>query len=155
MILAHTIVAMEGSRIARVQCNTCKGDHVYRAGPPGEGRPASRSSSTATARPTTIVTTYDEKIRGRELSAAKPYNVKDAYKADELLRHPTFGLGIVLAVRGLQKVEVMFPTDVKILLQNKGSGPAPSAPPRPTPVLSAEDEATEAAQKTGLDDSAG
>jgi hypothetical protein len=141
MILAHTIVAMEGSRIARVLCNTCKGDHVYRAGPPGESRPTSRSSSEGKPRPTVIVTTYDEKIRGREISAARPYNVKDDYKVDDLLRHPSFGLGIVLAIRGLQKIEVMFPTDVKVLLQNKGVGPPRASPlPRPVPEAPASEE---------------
>ena len=154
MILAHTIVAMEGSRIARVQCNTCKGDHVYRAGP-AEGRSASRASSSASTRPTTIVTTYDDKISGRELSAAKPYNVTDSYKMDDLVRHPSFGLGIVLAVRGLQKVEVMFPTDVKVLLQNKGSGPPPAAPFRPPPVVAAEDEAIEPSGDGGADETPG
>ena len=30
MTLGHTILAMVGTRIARVRCNTCNGDHVFR-----------------------------------------------------------------------------------------------------------------------------
>ena len=30
MELAHTILAMVGQKIARVRCNTCGSDHVYR-----------------------------------------------------------------------------------------------------------------------------
>ncbi len=145
MILAHTIVAMEGPRIARVQCNTCKGDHAYKAGPPGEGRPA-RAPGAATTRPTAVVTSYEEKIRGKELSGARPYNVKDDYKVDDLLRHPTFGLGIVLAVKGPQKIEVMFPTDVKILLQNQKAAPAAALPRPPASEPPAADEADEGPQ---------
>jgi hypothetical protein len=59
------------------------------------------------------------------------YNVKDVYQVDDLIRHPSFGLGVVAAVRGLQKIEVMFSTDVKVLLQNKAGAPPRIAPPRP------------------------
>lgn len=30
MLLGHTILAMVGSRIARVRCNTCQGEHNFR-----------------------------------------------------------------------------------------------------------------------------
>ena len=140
MVLAHTVLAVEGTKIARVQCNTCKGDHAYKASAP-DGKPSTRSSSSsATTRPSTIVTTYEEKIRGRELSGARPYNVKDEYHLNDLLRHPTFGLGIVVEVRGPQKIQVMFPTDEKLLMQNKGGAPPRSSPPRPIAEIPSADE---------------
>src|SRR6476659_6393563 len=49
MDLNHVIVAMKGDRIAKVQCLTCKKEHVYRA-PKGATEPqpkATRSSEKA------------------------------------------------------------------------------------------------------------
>ncbi len=141
MILAHTVVAIEGTRIARVLCNTCKSDHVYRAGPPGEGRPP-RERDAISVRPSTVVLTYDEKVSGKDPASARLYNVKDAYKVDEIVRHPAFGIGIVLAVKDPHKIEVMFRTDVKVLVQNKIAGHKPVLPPRPA-AEPAPDEAEE------------
>ena len=33
LTLAHTILAMVGTKLARVRCNTCNGDHAYRSAP--------------------------------------------------------------------------------------------------------------------------
>src|SRR5262245_65118967 len=46
MTLAHTILAMVGQTIARVQCNTCGGQHAYRSAP-GTTKPRSSSSSSS------------------------------------------------------------------------------------------------------------
>ena len=34
MVLAHAVVAMEGTKPRRVRCNTCNGEHNYRAAKP-------------------------------------------------------------------------------------------------------------------------
>ena len=48
MSLAHTILAMVGTRIARVRCNTCGGDHAFRREP---GSEAPRTSAGRTSAP--------------------------------------------------------------------------------------------------------
>ena len=63
MTLAHTILAMVGTKIARVKCNTCGGDHAYR-GEPGKSTAAprkSRASSGEGSVPKTIVS-WQERI---------------------------------------------------------------------------------------------
>ena len=40
MTLAHTIMAMMGAKVARVQCNTCRGEHAYRSEPGTSRKPA-------------------------------------------------------------------------------------------------------------------
>ena len=45
MVLAHTILALEGGKPARVECNTCHGQHNYRP-----GTPDARSAPAAVAR---------------------------------------------------------------------------------------------------------
>ena len=49
MELGHTILAMVGQTIARVQCNTCRGQHAYRAAP-GTSKPRSSSPADRSAR---------------------------------------------------------------------------------------------------------
>lgn len=137
LTLAHTILAMVGTKIARVRCNTCMGEHMYR------GAQASASSSStprsATPRaaksesaPKKVVLGFEEQLAGKDVDAARTYNIKDTYKLDELVRHPTFGIGIVTAVRH-DKVDVNFKMAQKTLIHGRGGAPAEKphfAPPK-------------------------
>jgi hypothetical protein len=99
MVLGHTILAMVGNKPARVRCNTCGGEHNYRgtqSNPPKKG-------------------TWQPKAVER----AKPVvTTRELFAADDLLEHPTFGLGLVQMVRG-DKIEVAFKADVKTLVHGK------------------------------------
>jgi hypothetical protein len=121
MTLAHTILAMVGSKIARVRCNTCNGDHVYRT----EGGTAlSRGSTTPRApRPEKVVVTFDQRLAGKDLASAPKYSPKETYALDQIINHPSFGVGIVTEVRG-DKVEVAFKADSKTLVHGRGGEPA-------------------------------
>jgi hypothetical protein len=129
MELRHTILALVASEIARVRCNTCGSDHVYR----GKSAPSSsskRSSSTGSApseRPKKTVVTVDELLATRDLSKAKPYSIKTTFAVDDVISHPTFGLGIVSAVRG-DKVDVTFKLYEKTLIHGRGPVEAPPNP---------------------------
>lgn len=121
LTLAHTVHAVVGTRPAKVECNTCHAVHKYRL-PPGAkpvktvgGRPA-KARSTAEKK-TTI--SFDELLRKRDLASASPYSPKGSYKIDQVIEHPTFGLGFVSAVRDTQKIEVTFRADVKVLVQGR------------------------------------
>lgn len=133
MNLAHTILAMVGTAIKRVQCNTCHSQHMFRGAQPlqkatslAAPRKASTSSSSGPARPRTpkaevVVIGFDELLRGKDLTKAKKYSIRDTYKVDEVVDHPTFGFGIVSAVR-VDKVDITFKADVKTLVHGKGDG---------------------------------
>src|SRR6478672_4231307 len=110
MSLAHTILAMVGTKIARVRCNTCGGDHAYRTG--SASAPTPRSSSSAGARASAaqekldkVILGFEAQLQDKDLTQAKPYNVRTAFAVGEVMSHPTFGYGIVNAVRG-DKVDV-------------------------------------------------
>ncbi len=141
MVLAHTIVALVGPRIAKARCNTCMGEHAWRSGPPGEGEPVRRRSGDEEPAPKRTVTIpYEEKIAGRDQSQAKPYTVHSVFAVDDLIRHPNFGLGIVTQVKGPQKIEVMFSQDVKVLMHDKDSArPLAHALPRPAEPVPADE----------------
>jgi len=126
MILGHTILAMVGSRIARVRCNTCQGEHNFRNG--GERTRAPRASSAALKRPAARAAAVaaasggdlDSLIKGKDISQPLRYNAGQAFDKDQVLQHPSFGLGVVIEVRG-EKMDVMFDAGMKTLAHHRGS----------------------------------
>jgi hypothetical protein len=130
LTLAHTILAMVGTKIARVRCNTCGGDHAYRSAPGTTDRPSSSSSSrSSTARapraekPEKVVISFEEQLAGKDIANAPKYSPKDTYQLDHVIQHPTFGLGLVTAVRG-DKVDIAFKSETKTLVHGRGGAPA-------------------------------
>jgi hypothetical protein len=123
MDLNHIIVAMKGDRIAKVQCLTCKKEHVYRA-PKGAAEPQPK----ATARSKKAADAGDEEmnhsieVEWEKLMAAhrevpvKSYTMKGQFNLGDKLNHPTFGDGIVGKLIYPNKLEVIFRTDVKVLI---------------------------------------
>ncbi len=123
MTLAHTIIAMVQGRPVKVECNTCHGVHRFRGDLPGGGtarRPThagAPSERRTRERPSTI--SFEEVLREKNLAMAQRYSPKATYQLDQVIEHPTFGLGWVSAVRDASKVEVTFRSDVKVLVQGK------------------------------------
>lgn len=122
--LAHTIIAMVGPKVVKVKCNTCGGEHQYRGEQPlvkatsfAAPKRAASSASTAPKKPT-VVLSWDEQFKGKDLSRAKKYSPKETFVVDDVVDHPTFGLGLVRAVRG-DKVEVAFKQEDKVLIHGK------------------------------------
>ena len=118
--LGHTILAMVGARIARVRCNTCQGEHNYRADAGAEPRKGSweprEVRERREARPS--VTSWEALLAGKDLAAARRYSAKEKYSAEEVIQHPLFGIGLVQEVRG-DKIQVAFKADVKTLVHGK------------------------------------
>jgi hypothetical protein len=131
MTLAHTILAMVGTAIARVECNTCRAQHSYKTGDgasTARARNASAGSSQAiraASRESLVktVVSFEEQLRGKNLDQARKYSPKDTYAVDEVMSHPTFGYGLVRAVRP-DKVDVAFKASERTLVHGRGEAPA-------------------------------
>ena len=135
LTLAHTILAMVGTKIARVRCNTCNGDHAFRSAPGSTDKPStsSRSSSGGSSTPRAprasrssedkVIISFEEQLAGKDIASAPRYSPKDTYKVDQVVQHPTFGLGLVTAVRG-EKVDIAFKSEAKTLVHARGGAPA-------------------------------
>ncbi|MFL5350065.1 MAG: hypothetical protein ACJ8AT_35255 [Hyalangium sp.] len=130
LTLAHTILAMVGTKIVRVRCNTCGGDHVYRSAPGITDRPtassrgtSSRASTARADKPEKVVISFEDQLAGKDLANAPKYSPKDTYQVDQVLQHPTFGLGLVTAVRG-DKVDITFKSESKTLVHGRGGAPS-------------------------------
>jgi hypothetical protein len=145
--LAHTILAMVGSDIKRVQCNTCGSQHMYR-GQQQLKKTASlaaprKASTPRTPKAEVVVIGFDELLRGKDLTKAKKYSIRETFKVDDVVDHPTFGFGIVSAVR-VDKVDITFKADVKTLAHGKGGGEQRPAYSPPKPGTNADKPPTEA-----------
>ena len=128
MDLAHVVIAVVDGRPVKVQCNTCHAVHRYRgelARTSAARRTSAAAPRAARERPTTI--SFDEVLRSKNLAMAQPYSSKASYQLDQVIEHPTFGLGWVSAVRDATKVEVTFRGEVKVLIHGKALA---SAAPR-------------------------
>ncbi len=111
----HTVVAMVGELIVRVECNTCHGVHNY--------HPIKVAKVPAVAKTTTrkSATPRVPKATAADIEAAQwlalqqkmnpdraiPYDMSGTYRVNNLLSHPTFGLGVVQLVQ-TNKVDVLF-----------------------------------------------
>ena len=120
MDLNHIIVAMKGERIAKVQCLTCKKEHLYRA-PKGATEPqpkATKSKKAASSEEAThsIEAEWEKLMVAHRDVPVKSYSTKGQFTLGDKLNHPTFGDGIVGKLIYPNKLEVIFRTDVKILI---------------------------------------
>jgi hypothetical protein len=120
MTLGHTILAMVGSRPVRVRCNTCQGEHNYRAHENAEPRKGNweprEVRERRESRPT--VTSWEALLAGKDLARARKYSAKEKFASGEVIDHPVFGIGLVQEVRS-DKIQVAFKADVKTLIQAK------------------------------------
>jgi hypothetical protein len=133
----HTIVALVDGRPAKVECQGCGKQHQYRAQPPGSstgaaGSTGGRKPRATKAEPTPPPADFDTLLAGRTVGEARTYSPNERYAVGDVVRHPTFDVGVATATPGPQKVELTFRDGTKkVLLHDRGGagpsklGPAP------------------------------
>ena len=119
MDLNHVIVAMQGDRVAKVQCHTCHGTHQFRA-PKGAKTPqkakAKSASSQAQKKIKAIEDEFQEWKSARGDQEKKSYQASQKFEEGQRLEHPKFGEGFVRKHIHPNKIEVLFSDDVKTLV---------------------------------------
>jgi hypothetical protein len=134
LVLNHRIVSMKNGKAYQVECLTCRAQHLWRPHAPGE-RPAasggdraprsmgSAGNSGGAPRSTRLTPavrheqTWEKAIAGRGVNEFRPYNAGQSFKEGDLLRHKTFGDGLVTRVIDAHKVEVLFKDEARKLAQ--------------------------------------
>jgi hypothetical protein len=111
--LAHTIVAMDGSKIVKVECHTCKKTHSFKD--PAAAKAKKRSSRAKKAATKPVAQIWEEAMKAAAADP-EPYSVKAIYQSGDLLAHPKFGPGVVERLVDNDKVSVIFKADVKVLV---------------------------------------
>lgn len=138
MDLGHRIVAMVGPVPKRVVCQTCGGEHTYRAPRSGgsaspvvrkkggEAAPASKRAAPAGVRAAARAKEEEERYGtwaqhtlGKAVDAFTRYSMDLKLAVGQLILHPKFGEGYVEAVNEDAKVSVMF-RDGRKTLAHKG-----------------------------------
>ncbi len=119
--LGHTIIALVDNFPKRVKCNTCNGEHNFRSNPSEKSRTGSESSTRKAKSQKTNYNDYMSRLTDRDLSNAKKYSMKENFNKDEIIDHPQFGIGIVLSVIQINKIEILFKDGPKLLTQNRGA----------------------------------
>lgn len=110
MMLAHTVEAVENGKIKKCHCNTCGAQHAYRAKAPkrGAGVPATLDTSD-----------YEKLIKSQDPGKAKKYAISERFQPTELIKHASFGVGIVLTCKESNKIEVLFQDGAKTLVHGR------------------------------------
>ena len=125
LVLAHTVEAMLDGKITRVHCNTCNGQHAYRATAPASGTAAKgakggkSASAKQAAEKVPKRSEYEMLLRGRTAAVARTYATSERFAPGEVISHATFGLGVVTAERDHVKIDVHFPDGPKVLLHGR------------------------------------
>ena len=121
-ILNHTIVAMQGEQVVRVECNTCHGTHNYypekKTQTPAAG--GSVKKADAARKPKVDPGALDreewESLRlTMDPAVAIPYDMNSTFRVKKLVAHSAFGLGIVKLLIKPNKMEVLFQCGKKLL----------------------------------------
>ena len=124
LVLAHTIEAVLGSLIKRVVCNTCKGKHQYKAHAPNAVVPSKTkyiAAKNTSKKSEQVVknSSYSKLIEERNNLEAINYSIKSKLIKGNLIKHQSFGLGVVIEDKEIYKIEVLFETGIKVLAHNR------------------------------------
>lgn len=122
-------MAMAGDRIVKVQCKTCKKDHTFKA-PKGvtdpsvakakaEKKKATKAEKAAASKEeaTQHIGLEWQKLMSQHKNVPlKSYSSKIIFNLGDRIAHPSFGDGIITRLIYPNKVEIVFQTDLKILI---------------------------------------
>ena len=122
-IMNHTIVAMQGEQVVRVECNTCRGTHNYypekKAKAPAAGGSAKKAAPAARKPKVDPVAVEREEWESLSMTmdpaTAVPYDMNGTFRVKRLVAHPAFGLGVVKLLINPNKMEVLFQSGKKLL----------------------------------------
>jgi hypothetical protein len=121
MVLAHAVVAMEGTKPRRVRCNTCNGEHNYRATKPvakAASKKGEKSGKKAKAAPKKTRQSWSEVMQEASAKPHKRYSMSGSFAEGDWIEHATFGLGCVQTFTAPNKITVRFADSTRLLVCN-------------------------------------
>ena len=120
----HVIVAVWQGAVKKVLCKSCNHEHLYRRPRAGREAPAPRASRSPGRRShhppePTPAERWREALAGKDPGAAKQYSMKTTFAAGDVIRHASFGQGLVSKLVPPDKMEVMFEEGTKVLVHGR------------------------------------
>lgn len=144
----HVVVAMEKTKVVKVQCKQCGGQHRYKPlkaeergtiGPTNrrtevdaEGNivPVAKVAKPKTSRAKSATGGASKMLANAPMvqadtsKPARTYKPREPFAVGERIEHPTFGLGVVELVPAAGKIQVFFPSGRKLLVSGNTVTPA-------------------------------
>ena len=118
----HVIVAMVGTRIAKVQCKSCSAQHRFKSpdGAPGSAKatPARRSAKKKADAPLPAGPVVEPNLS----VPIRAYSPREMFNVGERIDHIKFGIGVVENVPDAGKITVCFADARRVLAMAKKSG---------------------------------
>jgi hypothetical protein len=110
----HRLVAQDSDgTIKKIICGMCNSYRNYRQPKAASVAKIAKPRSNSGSSRSTATTAEDFGLPSRN------YNMRENYDVGEVLAHPTFGVGKVISIKDMNKIEIKFSDGVKTLLQNK------------------------------------
>jgi hypothetical protein len=118
MVLAHTVVTMQGTKPRRVKCNTCTGEHNFRAEKP-QTKAAPKKAGKAKSPAKRTRQTWTEVMQEASGKPHKTYSMSGSFGEGDWIEHKTFGLGCVQTFTPPNKITVRFADSTRMLICNR------------------------------------
>jgi cell wall-associated NlpC family hydrolase len=118
IVLAHTVITMQGTKPRRVKCNTCGGEHNYRAEKP-QSKAAAKKTEKAKSPAKRTRQTWTEVMQEASAKPHKPYSMAGSFGEGDWIEHHVFGLGCVQSFTAPDKITVRFADSTKLLVCNR------------------------------------
>jgi len=119
LVLAHTVMAVEGAKPRRVKCNTCSGEHNYRPSKPVPKAAASKGAKAKAPPAKRTRQTWNEVMQEAATRPRKSYSMSGSYGDGDWIEHSTFGIGCVQSFIAPNKIVVRFADSTKTLVCNR------------------------------------
>jgi len=121
MDINHVILAMDGTKIAKVECKTCHATHTYK-GKKGIKAPKKVTrkapSKRAEKKAQDVLEAWNDAMGGSGFDKV-PYSIRSTFEVGSKIDHKKYGPGVVQNLIHPDKVEVLFKDDVRVLLHSK------------------------------------
>ncbi len=97
-----------------IKCRRCGAVHRHPSPPPAQPVKARRSSKAAAAIAHEVA--YERLLAVTSGRKSRPYSVSGAFRPNDVIEHPTFGLGVVTHLIAGDKIQVVFKNGDKLLV---------------------------------------
>lgn len=124
----HVVIAVTKGKAAQVECKECSARHKFRpvaaAAKPAKkaARKSARKAAGSTAAARRKAAKKKPVAEADTSRPPRPFLMTDTYQVGDRVVHDTFGEGIVQAVAGPTKVEILFDVGSKMMVQGRSAG---------------------------------
>jgi RNase P subunit RPR2 len=128
LVLAHVVLYEVRGVVSKVKCRTCGAEHKYRGVKPPikKGGPTVRTlkenrSITAAARNISSQAPMQWAVKHDHINSqtsVKDYRMQGRYQANDVIRHPLFGVGFVERIVSDKRMDVLFQDAIKPMVMN-------------------------------------